>query len=113
MGLPLNCEGGWIEQGAWLAPRQFVQNAFSFLEKQGVIIKTSQKITALSQQEKGWELKKICKVKNTAMKSSFLRTDIKLLILFKQKSYRSTYPRASQSNSNIRKLTQTEICALL
>ncbi|HHW1533487.1 TPA: bifunctional tRNA (5-methylaminomethyl-2-thiouridine)(34)-methyltransferase MnmD/FAD-dependent 5-carboxymethylaminomethyl-2-thiouridine(34) oxidoreductase MnmC, partial [Haemophilus influenzae] len=57
VGLPLNCEGGWIEQGAWLAPRQFVQNAFSFLEKQGVIIKTSQKITALSQLEKGWELK--------------------------------------------------------
>ena len=56
VGLPLNCEGGWIEQGAWLAPRQFVQNTFSFLEKQGVIIKTSQKITALSQQEKGWEL---------------------------------------------------------
>lgn len=44
VGLPLNCEGGWIEQGAWLAPRQFVQNAFSFLEKQGVIIKTSQKL---------------------------------------------------------------------
>ncbi|TMQ42419.1 FAD-dependent cmnm(5)s(2)U34 oxidoreductase, partial [Haemophilus influenzae biotype aegyptius] len=57
VGLPLNCEGGWIEQGAWLAPRQFVQNAFSFLEKQGVIIKTAQKITALSQEEKGWELK--------------------------------------------------------
>lgn len=57
VGLPLNCKGGWIEQGAWLAPRQFVQNAFSFLEKQGVIIKTSQKITALSQLEKGWELK--------------------------------------------------------
>ena len=56
VGLPLNCEGGWIEQGAWLAPRQFVQNAFSFLEKQGIIIKTSQKITVLSQQEKGWEL---------------------------------------------------------
>lgn len=57
VGLPLNCEGGWIEQGAWLAPRQFVQNAFSFLEKQGVVIKTAQKITALSQEEKGWELK--------------------------------------------------------
>ena len=56
VGLPLNCEGGWIEQGAWLTPRQFVQNAFSFLEKQGVVIKTSQKITALSQQEKSWEL---------------------------------------------------------
>ena len=56
VGLPLNCEGGWIEQGAWLAPRQFVQNTFSFLEKQGAVIKTSQKITALSKQEKGWEL---------------------------------------------------------
>ena len=56
VGLPLNCEGAWIQQGAWLAPRQFVQNTFAFLEKQGVKIKTSQKITALSQQEKSWEL---------------------------------------------------------
>ena len=63
MGLPLNCEGGWIEQGLGFAPRQFVQNAFSFLEKQGVIIKTAQKITALSQEEKGWELKKYARSK--------------------------------------------------
>lgn len=59
VGLPLNCEGGWIQQGAWLAPRQFVQNTFAFLEKQGIKIKTSQKITALSQQEKSWELENI------------------------------------------------------
>lgn len=56
VGLPLSCGGGFISQGAWLAPRQFVQNAFAFLEKRGVKIKTSQKITALSQTEKGWAL---------------------------------------------------------
>lgn len=56
VGLPLDCAGGWIAQGAWLAPRQFVQNAFAFLAKQGVQIKTSQKITALCQNENGWQL---------------------------------------------------------
>ncbi|EDJ89980.1 hypothetical protein CGSHi22421_07738 [Haemophilus influenzae R3021] len=90
VGLPLNCEGGWIEQGAWLAPRQFVQNAFSFLEKQGVVIKNRTKNYRTFSARKRLGTKKICKVKNTAMKSSFLRTDIKLLVLFKQKSYRST-----------------------
>lgn len=54
--LPLSSGGGFISQGAWLAPRQFVQNAFAFLEKCGVKIKTSQKITALSQTKKGWTL---------------------------------------------------------
>ena len=48
--------GGFIPQGAWLAPRQLVQHAFAFLEKQGVQIKTSQKVTALSQTENGWQL---------------------------------------------------------
>lgn len=57
VGLPLPCGGGFISQGAWLAPRQFVQNAFALLEKCGVTIKTSQKITALLQTEKGWQLK--------------------------------------------------------
>lgn len=55
-GLPLACGGGFIPQGGWLAPRQFVQNAFKFLEQCGVRIKTSQKITALSQTESGWRL---------------------------------------------------------
>ena len=55
VGLPLPFGGGFIPQGAWLAPRQLVQHAFAFLEKQGVQIKTSQKVTALSQTENGWQ----------------------------------------------------------
>ena len=51
-------------QGAWLAPRQLVQHAFVFLEKQGVQIKTSQKVTALSQTEQGWQI-------NTAENETF------------------------------------------
>ena len=57
IGLPLPFGGGFIPQGAWLAPRQLVQHAFAFLEKQGVQIKRSQKVTALSQTELGWQLK--------------------------------------------------------
>jgi len=57
VGLPLPFSGGFIPQGAWLAPRQLVQHAFAFLEKQGVQIKTSQKVTALSQTEHGWQIK--------------------------------------------------------
>ncbi|OOF65830.1 bifunctional tRNA (5-methylaminomethyl-2-thiouridine)(34)-methyltransferase MnmD/FAD-dependent 5-carboxymethylaminomethyl-2-thiouridine(34) oxidoreductase MnmC [Rodentibacter sp. Ppn85] len=56
VGLPLSCGGGFISQGAWIAPRQFVQNTFSLLEKCGVKIKTSQKITALSQTQSGWQV---------------------------------------------------------
>ena len=57
VGLPLPFGGGFIPLGAWLAPRQLVQHAFAFLEKQGVQIKTSQKVTALSQTENGWQIK--------------------------------------------------------
>ena len=56
VGLPLPFGGGFIPQGAWLAPRQLVQHAFAFLEKQGVQIKTSQKVTTLSQTENGWQI---------------------------------------------------------
>ena len=56
LGLPLPFGGGFIPQGAWLAPRQLVQHAFAFLEKQGVQIKTSQKVTSLSQTEHGWQI---------------------------------------------------------
>ena len=56
VGLPLPLGGAFIPQGAWLAPRQLVQHAFAFLEKQGVQIKTSQKVTALSQTENGWQI---------------------------------------------------------
>ena len=56
VGLSLPFGGGFIPQGAWLAPRQLVQHAFAFLEKKGVQIKTLQKITALSQTENGWQI---------------------------------------------------------
>ena len=56
VGLPLPFGGGFIPQGAWLAPRQLVQHAFAFLEKQGVQIKTSQKVIALSQTKNGWQI---------------------------------------------------------
>lgn len=57
VGLPLPFGGAFIPQGAWLAPRQLVQHTFAFLEKKGVQIKTSQKATALSQTEHGWQIK--------------------------------------------------------
>ncbi len=56
VGLPLPCGGGFIAQGAWLAPRQFVQNTFAYLQQQGLILKTSQKVTALLATEQGWQL---------------------------------------------------------
>ncbi|PJG83179.1 bifunctional tRNA (5-methylaminomethyl-2-thiouridine)(34)-methyltransferase MnmD/FAD-dependent 5-carboxymethylaminomethyl-2-thiouridine(34) oxidoreductase MnmC [Caviibacterium pharyngocola] len=56
VGLPLPCGGGFIPQGAWLAPRQFVQNLFIYLQKCGVKLKTLQKITALHQTERHWQL---------------------------------------------------------
>lgn len=56
VGLPLPFSGAFIPQGAWIAPRQLVQHTFAFLEKQGVQIKTSQKATALSQTENGWQI---------------------------------------------------------
>ena len=56
VGLPLPFGGGFIPQGAWLAPRQLVQHTFAFLEKQGIQIKTLQKVTALSQTENGWQI---------------------------------------------------------
>ncbi|MDG2915240.1 bifunctional tRNA (5-methylaminomethyl-2-thiouridine)(34)-methyltransferase MnmD/FAD-dependent 5-carboxymethylaminomethyl-2-thiouridine(34) oxidoreductase MnmC [Bisgaard Taxon 10/6] len=56
VGLPLPCGGGFIPNGAWLAPRQFVQNAFALLETMGLSVKTAQKITALSPIQKHWTL---------------------------------------------------------
>lgn len=56
IGLPVSCNGGFIPQGGWLAPRQFVQNTFAFLQTLGLTIKTSQKITALSPHHSGWQL---------------------------------------------------------
>lgn len=55
IGLPLPCGGGFIKQGAWLAPRQLVQNTFAYLQKCGLKIKTLQKITALERQSQ-WVL---------------------------------------------------------
>ncbi|MDO5054075.1 MAG: bifunctional tRNA (5-methylaminomethyl-2-thiouridine)(34)-methyltransferase MnmD/FAD-dependent 5-carboxymethylaminomethyl-2-thiouridine(34) oxidoreductase MnmC [Pasteurella oralis] len=57
VGLPLPCSGGFIPQGAWLAPRQFVQNMFAYLVERGLEIKTRQKLTALEQQDSSWQLK--------------------------------------------------------
>lgn len=56
IGLPVPCGGGFIPKGAWLAPRQFVQNSFAYLHTLGLNIKTSQKITALEQNPVGWQL---------------------------------------------------------
>ncbi|MGQ0285613.1 bifunctional tRNA (5-methylaminomethyl-2-thiouridine)(34)-methyltransferase MnmD/FAD-dependent 5-carboxymethylaminomethyl-2-thiouridine(34) oxidoreductase MnmC [Pasteurellaceae bacterium 22721_9_1] len=56
VGLPVNCHGGFISRGGWLAPRQFVQNAFAYLQQLGLVIKTQQKITALLQQPSVWIL---------------------------------------------------------
>ncbi|MDU8924541.1 bifunctional tRNA (5-methylaminomethyl-2-thiouridine)(34)-methyltransferase MnmD/FAD-dependent 5-carboxymethylaminomethyl-2-thiouridine(34) oxidoreductase MnmC [Pasteurellaceae bacterium LIM206] len=55
-GLPLPCGGGFIPQGGWLAPRQFVQNAFAFAQTLGLVIKTRQNITALFPRGGGWIL---------------------------------------------------------
>ena len=54
VGLPLPCGGGFIPQGGWLSPQQFVQNLFAYLQLRGLVIKTSQKVTALSPQKNGW-----------------------------------------------------------
>lgn len=56
VGLPLPCGGGFIPKGAWLAPRQFVQNTFAYLQSRGLTIKTAEKITALQQRDCGWLL---------------------------------------------------------
>ena len=57
VGLPIHCDGAFIPQGAWLAPQQLVQNSFAYLKQLGLNIKTSQKITALEQQNDAWLLK--------------------------------------------------------
>lgn len=56
VGLPVPCGGGFIPKGAWLAPRQFVQNTFAYLKSLGLTFKSSQKITALEQTQNGWQL---------------------------------------------------------
>lgn len=56
VGLPLPCGGGFIPNGAWLAPRQFVQNSFALLKNRGLSVKTAQKITALLPIQNRWEL---------------------------------------------------------
>ena len=105
VGLPLPFGGGFIPQGAWLAPRQLVQHAFAFLEKQGVQIKTSQKVTALSQTEYGWQL-------TTAENETFNHEVVVLanghkLTEFEQTQKTPTLScsRTSKPNSNISKLT--------
>lgn len=56
IGLPLSCGGGFISLGGWLAPRELVQNALRFLQTQGLILKTQQKILQFQYQENHWQL---------------------------------------------------------
>lgn len=56
VGLPLPCGGGFIPLGGWLAPRQLVQNAFAYLQQQGLTIQCQQTIQSLSQTTTGWRL---------------------------------------------------------
>ena len=44
VGLPLNCEAVGLNKGAWLAPRQFVQNAFHFLKSRVSSLKPHKKL---------------------------------------------------------------------
>ena len=112
VGLPLPFGGGFIPQGAWLAPRQLVQHAFAFLEKQGVQIKTSQKVTALSQTEYGWQI-------TTAENETFCHEVVVLanghkLTEFEQTQKLPLYPVRGQvsqipTSSNLLKL-KTVLC---
>jgi len=112
VGLPLPFGGGFIPQGAWLAPRQLVQHAFAFLEKQGVQIKTSQKVTALSQTEQGWQI-------NTAENETFFHEVVVLanghkLTEFEQTRKLPLYPVRGQvsqipTSANLLKL-KTVLC---
>ena len=112
VGLPLPFGGGFIPQGAWLAPRQLVQHAFAFLEKQGVQIKTSQKVTALSQTENGWQI-------TTAENKTFCHEVVVLanghkLTEFKQTQKLPLYPVRGQvsqipTSENLLKL-KTVLC---
>lgn len=112
VGLPLPFGGGFIPQGAWLAPRQLVQHAFAFLEKQGVQIKTSQKVTALSQTEYGWQI-------TTAENKTFCHEEVVLanghkLTEFEQTRKLPLYPVRGQvsqipTSANLLKL-KTVLC---
>lgn len=112
VGLPLPFGGAFIPQGAWLAPRQLVQHAFAFLEKQGVQIKTLQKVTALSQTEHGWQI-------TTAENKTFCHEVVVLanghkLTEFKQTQKLPLYPVRGQvsqipTSENLLKL-KTVLC---
>ena len=71
VGLPLPFGGGFIPQGAWLAPRQLVQHAFAFLEKQGVQIKTITKSNRTFRKQKMVGKSLQLKIKLSAMKWLF------------------------------------------
>lgn len=112
VGLPLPCEGALIPQGAWLAPRQFVQNLFAYLQQKGVTIKTSQKITALSQQENSWQL---INDKNSSFQHSLvIIANGHNLNAFTQSAHIPVYPVRGQvsqipTSENLRKL-KTVLC---
>lgn len=56
VGLPLACKGAFIATGAWLSPRQLVQNMFAHLQQLGLVIKTDINIVALDQLKQRWQL---------------------------------------------------------
>ncbi|MFC0321963.1 bifunctional tRNA (5-methylaminomethyl-2-thiouridine)(34)-methyltransferase MnmD/FAD-dependent 5-carboxymethylaminomethyl-2-thiouridine(34) oxidoreductase MnmC [Gallibacterium melopsittaci] len=55
-GLKISCDGAVIFGGAWLNPRQFVQNLAAFLQQQGVKIYQQTAIQSLSYQDQLWHL---------------------------------------------------------
>lgn len=55
-GLSLPCDGAVIPHGAWLNPRQLVQNLAHFLQQQGVKIALNATIEKLTYQENAWHL---------------------------------------------------------
>ncbi|OBW94394.1 bifunctional tRNA (5-methylaminomethyl-2-thiouridine)(34)-methyltransferase MnmD/FAD-dependent 5-carboxymethylaminomethyl-2-thiouridine(34) oxidoreductase MnmC [Gallibacterium salpingitidis] len=55
-GLPLYCDGAVIQNGAWLNPRQLVQNLAHFLQRQGVKIYLNTSIRYLDYQDNLWHL---------------------------------------------------------
>ena len=53
-GLPIACDGAVIANGAWLNPRQLVQNMAHFLQQQGVKIQLNTSISQLEHKTDHW-----------------------------------------------------------
>ncbi|AWX13930.1 bifunctional tRNA (5-methylaminomethyl-2-thiouridine)(34)-methyltransferase MnmD/FAD-dependent 5-carboxymethylaminomethyl-2-thiouridine(34) oxidoreductase MnmC [Mergibacter septicus] len=93
-GLPLACDGGFIPNGAWLNPRQLVQNFFTTLQKQGLILKTETQIVELQQQEEDWLLRD--QQQNTYSHRCVILANGHLLTQFKQTENLPLYPVRGQ-----------------